>query len=185
MFRRRKKEKDEKKEIEMNPKEQPEQSEAEEKKGFFRRKKEKDEKKEIEMNPKEQPEQLEEEVIEEQSETGEDEEIGEIEDVKEEKKGFFKRIASGLSKTRQNILNSVESVLKGRGKIDEELFEELEEALILADVGAEMSLFIVDDLRRRVKENRINNGDDVRGAIIEIISQILTENYVPLDLAPP
>jgi len=104
--------------------------------------------------------------------------------AEQEKKGFFKKIVSGLSKTRQNIMHTVESVLTGR-KIDEELFEELEEALILADVGAEMALFIVERLRERVRADRIADGEGVKAAIVEIIREILVEGFKPLEITSP
>ena len=92
------------------------------------------------------------------------------------KKGFFKRLKDGLSKTRDSINSKIDSVLKAFKKVDEELFEELEEALIMADVGVDTSLYIISELRKKVKENKISETDQVKGAIEEIIAELLMEN---------
>jgi fused signal recognition particle receptor len=89
-----------------------------------------------------------------------------------ENKGFFSKIAAGLSKTRQNLANSVGNVLKNFTKIGEELFEELEEALILADCGVDTSVSIIDALRRKVKTDKIDSAEDVKDALAAIISEM-------------
>ena len=94
----------------------------------------------------------------------------------DEKQGFFAKLKSGLGKTRASINDKLDSVLKMFQKVDEELFEELEEALIMADVGVETSLYIISELRQKVKENKITETEDVKKAIEEIISQILCKN---------
>ncbi len=91
-----------------------------------------------------------------------------------EKKGFFAKLKAGLSKTRDSISSKIDGVLAAFGKVDEELFEELEEALIMADVGVDTSLYIIDSLRKKVKEERITETDQVKGAIEEIVSGILS-----------
>ncbi|MBR5508033.1 MAG: signal recognition particle-docking protein FtsY [Clostridia bacterium] len=91
-----------------------------------------------------------------------------------EKKGFFAKLKAGLSKTRDSISSKIDGVLAAFGKVDEELFEELEEALIMADVGVDTSLYIIDSLRKKVKENRITETNQVKGAIEEIVSEILS-----------
>ena len=100
----------------------------------------------------------------------------------EEKKGFFAKLKSGLGKTRASINDKLDSVLKAFKKVDEELFEELEEALIMADVGVDTSLYIISELRKKVKENKIIETEDVKKAIEEIISDILSENSNSLSL---
>ena len=75
----------------------------------------------------------------------------------EEKQNFFSRLKNGLSKTRQAISDSVDNVLKAFVAIDEDLFEELEEALIDADIGASTSIGIIDELRDKVKSERITD----------------------------
>ena len=71
--------------------------------------------------------------------------------------GFFSKIGAGLKKTRDSIMGSVNSMLHAFTKIDEELFEELEEILIMGDVGAPTSARICEELRRKVKEQGITD----------------------------
>jgi len=94
----------------------------------------------------------------------------------QKKTGFFAKLKSGLAKTRSSINDKLDSVLKVFKKVDEELFEELEEALIMADVGVDTSLYIIEELRKKVKEKRITEADQVKGAIEEVISELLCEN---------
>ncbi len=91
----------------------------------------------------------------------------------EKKKGFFARLTGGLQKTRAALNDKIDSVLKAFTKVDEELFEELEEALITADVGVNTSLYIIERLRETVKERKITEGEGVREAIKEIVGEIL------------
>ena len=71
--------------------------------------------------------------------------------------GFFKKISEGLKKTRDSVVHQIDSMLKSFTKIDEELFEELEELLIMGDVGATTSAKICEELRARVKERGTKN----------------------------
>ncbi len=90
-----------------------------------------------------------------------------------EKKGFFSKLSEGLQKTRASLNDKIDSVIKAFVKVDEELFEELEEALISADVGVNTSLYIIERLRDTVKDRRITEGEQVREVIKEIICDIL------------
>lgn len=109
-----------------------------------------------------------------------------VEDTTEEKKiGFFAKIKSGLSKTRDNIMSSVDNVLKAFVKIDEDLFEELEEALIMADIGVETSLYIIEQLREKVKEEKVTEASEVKGLLVKVISEILEKDDEPLKLPSP
>ena len=99
-----------------------------------------------------------------------------------QKMGFFAKLKSGLEKTRKSFNDKIDSVLKAFRSVDEDLFEELEEALIMADVGVETSLFIIGQLRDRVKSNRIKEPSEVKGAIEEIIAEILSENDTSMKL---
>jgi fused signal recognition particle receptor len=99
--------------------------------------------------------------------------------------GLFSRIKEGLAKTRDNILGSVGQVFKAFKAIDDELFDELEEALILADLGAETASQIVDSLRKRVKEEKVKDSEDVRRLLTEEISAILTRGAAPVELPSP
>jgi len=102
------------------------------------------------------------------------------------KKSFFSKLKAGLGKTRDALNEKVDNVLKVFKKIDEELFEELEEALIMADVGVETSMYIIEELRKRVKEKRLTESEQVKSEIAEIITQILSENdnAIKLDTTP-
>ena len=102
----------------------------------------------------------------------------------EKPKGFFAKIKAGLSKTRNNI-SSVENVLSAFTKIDEDLYEELEEALIMADIGVETSLYIIEKLREKVKDEKIHDPAEVKGAIIRVITEILEKDDEPFELPHP
>ena len=72
----------------------------------------------------------------------------------ERKKGyFFKRLVSGLTKTRDNIVSGMDSIFHGFSKIDEDFYEELEEVLIMGDLGVKATYAILDDLRKKVKNS--------------------------------
>ena len=103
----------------------------------------------------------------------------------EKPKGFFAKIKAGLSKTRNNIISSVENVLSTFTKIDEDLYEELEEALIMADIGVETSLYIIEKLREKVKDEKIHDPAEVKGAIIRVITEILEKDDEPFELPHP
>lgn len=117
----------------------------------------------------------------------ETEEVAEEEETPEEpaKMGFFSKIKSGLKKTRDNIMSGVENVLKSFTTIDEELYEELEEALIMADIGVETSVEIIDRLRQRVKEEKVHEVSEVKNLIVSIISDMLKEDKSELVLSSP
>jgi len=105
--------------------------------------------------------------------------------MEQEKKGFFKKIAAGLAKTRKNIADSVENVLKNFSKVDEELLEELEEALILADCGVETAMDIIAQLRKKVKDEKIDSAEDVKTALVQIISAMIGEEQQVFKPASP
>lgn len=88
--------------------------------------------------------------------------------------GFFSKIKEGLQKTRNGIFGQINSMLKSFTKIDENLFEELEEILIRADVGVATSCKICDLLRQKVKEEGIKDPSLIHGALHEIVSEMLT-----------
>ena len=88
--------------------------------------------------------------------------------------GFFNKIAEGLKKTRDSMMGKVDALLNSFTKIDEEFFEELEENLIMADVGAVTSSHICENLRKKVKEKGLTDASEVKGALKEIISEMLS-----------
>lgn len=90
--------------------------------------------------------------------------------------GFFEKLKGGLSKTREAISQQVNNVFKVFIKIDEEFFEELEDALILSDLGVETTEFIISELRDRTKSKHLTDGNDVKDELKKIISEILVEN---------
>ncbi len=87
--------------------------------------------------------------------------------------GFFSKISEGLKKTRDSMIKRVEEITNSFTKIDEELFEELEETLIMADVGAATSMKICDQLRDAVKKCGITDAAEVKGLLKEIVSNML------------
>lgn len=99
--------------------------------------------------------------------------------------GFFDKIKSGLKKTKDNIVNKIDSVIKSFTKIDDELFEEIEESLILGDVGVSTSQKICDMLRERVKETGTTDPVKIKDMLKEIISGLLGDNAeLKLDSKP-
>lgn len=97
--------------------------------------------------------------------------------------GFFDKLKAGLNKTRNAVSQQVNNVFKAFVKVDEELFESLEEALIMADLGMETVEFIIEELRDRVKTKRITDGNDVKVELQEVISEILSENDSSMNLS--
>lgn len=99
--------------------------------------------------------------------------------------GFFSKIKEGLNKTRASISNGVNSILNSFTKIDEELFEELEETLVMSDVGVATSTEICDRLRKKIKETGITDPKEIKGMMKEIIAEMLGENEgLKLDTKP-
>lgn len=99
----------------------------------------------------------------------------------ESRGGFFKRLKEGLSKTRNAIADRLDGVLSGFRTVDEELFEELEEALIMADVGVDTSLYIIGELRKRVKEQNVKEPMALKELLKEIISELLMNQDSAVD----
>ena len=102
-----------------------------------------------------------------------------------EEKNFDEAVVKGLEKTRKNIFSGLENVLRAFKKIDEGLFERLEETLIESDIGVETSLLIVDLLRKKAKAEKILNAEELAPAFVEIVSQILTEGETEWKLETP
>ena len=90
------------------------------------------------------------------------------------KKGFFGKLVSGLSKTRNNIVGGVDQILNSFSSIDEEFFEELEETLIMADLGVNTTMEIIEELRVKIKESKTKDPKDVKDILKEIIEEMIT-----------
>lgn len=89
----------------------------------------------------------------------------------EEKQGFFKRLVSGLAKTRDHIVSSMDSVFSGFSKIDDEFYEELEETLIMGDLGVHTTTEIIENLKAKVKEQHIKEPIECRQLVIDSIKE--------------
>ena len=88
-----------------------------------------------------------------------------------EKKGFFSRLVEGLTKTRDNIVSGIDAVFSGFSKIDEEFYEELEEILIMGDLGVKATEAILDDLRDKVKAKHIKQPEECKQLLIDSIKE--------------
>lgn len=95
---------------------------------------------------------------------------------------FFDKLKEGLAKTKASFTEKVNNVFKNFRKVDEELLEELEEALILSDVGFETSTKIIKQLRDKIKTNKIEDSEEVKKELCNIISDILSKNDNSLKL---
>ena len=89
----------------------------------------------------------------------------------EEKKGFFKRLVSGLTKTLDNIVSGMDSIFHGFSKIDDEFYEELEETLIMGDLGVHATMNILDELKKKVREQHIKEPIESRQLLIDSIRE--------------
>lgn len=99
--------------------------------------------------------------------------------------GFFSKIKEGLKKTRSSIADSITSIVNNFTKIDEELFEELEEILVMSDIGVNTSTEICDALRKKIKETGVTDPNEVKSLMKEIIIDMLGEDEaLRLDTKP-
>jgi len=91
--------------------------------------------------------------------------------MEKEKSGFFHRLVQGLTKTRNSIISGVDSIFSGFSKIDDEFYEEIEEILIMGDIGVRATSYIIDDLKAKVKEQNIKEPAACRELLIESIKE--------------
>lgn len=96
--------------------------------------------------------------------------------------GFFEKISAGLKKTRDSLMGRLEDLAAGFTKVDEDFFDELEETLIMGDVGANVTMRVMDELRDRVRHAGITEPTEVIGQLREIITGLMGEES-PLDLS--
>lgn len=97
-----------------------------------------------------------------------------MEEVKQEsgeKQGFFRRLVSGLTKTRDNIISGMDNIFSGFSRIDEEFYEELEEVLIMGDLGVQATDNILEDLKEKVRARHIKEPSECRQLLIDSIKE--------------
>ena len=100
--------------------------------------------------------------------------------------GFFDRLREGLSKTREKFSDKIDEILNGATKIDDEILEELEETLIMADVGTRTTEKLISDLKKKIRKTEIKNGDDVKKFLSEQIRELLiSEEGQQVEVKPP
>lgn len=87
----------------------------------------------------------------------------------EEKKGFFSRLVAGLAKTRDNIVSGIDAIFSGFSEIDDDFYEEIEEILIMGDIGVHATTNIIEDLKQKVKENKIKEPKECKELLIQSI----------------
>ncbi len=96
--------------------------------------------------------------------------------------GFFDKLKSGLTKTKESFNDRMNQVFSNFRKVDENMLEELEEVLIMSDIGVDTSVKIIADLRTKIKKEKIENEEDVKSALKEIIKDILEVGDTELHL---
>ncbi len=89
----------------------------------------------------------------------------------EEKKGFFKRLVSGLTKTRNNIVSGIDAIFRGFSSIDDDFYDEIEEILVMGDIGINATTSIIEDLKAQVKEKNIKEPSACKQLLIDSIKQ--------------
>lgn len=99
----------------------------------------------------------------------------------ENKKGFFGKLVEGLSKTRNNIANGIDAIFSGFSSIDDDFYEELEETLIMADLGINTTTAVIEDLRQKVKENKIKDPSECRQLLINSLKEQMQLNETAYD----
>lgn len=89
----------------------------------------------------------------------------------EGKKGFFRKLVDGLAKTRDNIADGIDSIFSGFSSIDDDFYEEIEEILIMGDLGVDTTMTVLDNLKEQVKVNHIKEPEECRQLLIDIIKK--------------
>ena len=95
-----------------------------------------------------------------------------------EKKGFFKRLAQGLSKTRDNIASSFDSIFSGYSSIDDDFYDEIEETLVMGDIGINATTAIIDNLKQKVKEQHIKDPHECKELLINSIKEQMLKQTI-------
>lgn len=89
----------------------------------------------------------------------------------EEKKGFFRRLAEGLTKTRNNIVSGMDAIFNGFSEIDDDFYDEIEEILVMGDIGINATTSIIENLKAKVKEQHIKKPDECKELLINSIKE--------------
>ena len=89
----------------------------------------------------------------------------------EEKVGFFKRLVSGLSKTRDSIVAGIDSIFSGYSSIDDDFYDEIEEILVMGDIGISTTTKIIEDLKERVAREKIKDPAECKQLLIDSIKE--------------
>ncbi|MBS4536078.1 signal recognition particle-docking protein FtsY [Clostridium sp. D2Q-14] len=103
------------------------------------------------------------------------EENASIDNIEKNREGFLSRFKKGLEKTKRGISDKVDDIIKSYQKIDDELFEELEEVLIMADIGFETTERIIEEVKDKVKERKITDANDIKLILKEELKEILED----------
>ena len=90
--------------------------------------------------------------------------------------GFFAKLQQGLSKTRENIAKGIDNVFNGFSNIDDDFYEELEETLIMGDIGIDATSKIIDCLRKQVKEKHVSDPAECKNLLVENIREQMIKN---------
>lgn len=98
--------------------------------------------------------------------------------------GFFDKLKEGLSKTRKGITEKIDQVLVSFGKVDEELFDELEEVLVTSDIGIDTAIRIIEGVKKKVKEGKVTDPIKVKSLLKQELLEILGEYASKLDIEP-
>jgi fused signal recognition particle receptor len=96
--------------------------------------------------------------------------------------GFFDRLKEGLTKTKKSLTEKIDQVLVAFGKVDDELFDELEEILVTSDIGVDASLKVIEDIKKKVRENRVTDPMKVKELLKEELEEILNEENSELNV---
>ena len=102
--------------------------------------------------------------------------------MKGENMGFFEKLKQGMNKTKSSFDEKINNVFKSFRKVDEEFLDELEEVLIMSDIGVETSVKIISNLRNRIKKDKIQDEEDVKKALREEMKKILDVTDINLHL---
>jgi len=106
----------------------------------------------------------------------------EVEDKVPKKISLFEKLMGGLTKTRKDISSKIDNILKSYKKVDEELFDDLEEVLVTADVGVNTTMTLIDNLRERVKEEKVSEPKEVKELLKDEIKKLMTEENMDYKL---